>query len=143
MYQQLTIVGNVGIKPSMRYTPGGQAVTTFSVATHRKWKDKTGQAQERTTWHRCTAWNGLGETVAQYVDAGAKVMVIGTVDTHAWEDGRTGEPRAQLEVRCDTVRFLDSRQDVDQEPDPPQPAIMSEIHANVQKGPAALEHIPF
>lgn len=109
MYQQLTIVGNAGNGAVMRYLPDGTPVTTFSVAVNRRWKSKDGEQRESTTWHRCTAWNRLAEVCAEYIGKGTKLMVIGTVDTDAWLDSRTNEPRAQLEVRCETVRFLDSK----------------------------------
>ena len=144
MYQQLTIVGNVGNDPVMRYTPDGLAVTTFSVAVNRRWKDGHGNTQERTTWFRCSAWGRLAETVHQYMRKGARVMVVGTVDVHTWQDNRSGDPRAQLEVRCDTVRFLDSRQGTaEEEPEEAQPAVMGDIAKGVAKGAEATADIPF
>ena len=106
MYQEITIVGNVGADAEMRYTPAGDAVTTFNVATSRKVKD-----QERTTWHRVTCWRKLAEVTGQYVKRGDRILVTGTVEARAWADGRSGEPRASLEVTAETVRFLGGHTD--------------------------------
>ncbi|HHX65960.1 MAG TPA: single-stranded DNA-binding protein, partial [Chloroflexi bacterium] len=66
MYQKLVIVGRLGRDPEMRYTPDGTPVTSFSVATDRRWTDSSGQQQERTVWFRVTAWRRLAETCSQY-----------------------------------------------------------------------------
>ena len=110
MYQELTIVGNVGGDPVMRYTASGVPVTTISVATNRRWKSQDGQRQEETTWFRITAWNQLAETVHEYVRKGSKVLVVGSVRAEPWVD-RAGNARTSLEVRADTIRFLDSKEE--------------------------------
>ena len=106
MYQELTIVGNVGGDAEMRYTPSGDAVTTFSVATSRKFKNAQGVTVEQTTWHRVSCWRKLAEVTAEHVKRGNRVLVTGTVEARAWKDGRTGEPRSTLEVTASQVRFL-------------------------------------
>ena len=106
MYQELTIVGNVGVDAEMRYTPGGDAVTSFNVATSRKFKNAQGVTVEQTTWHRVSCWRKLAEVCAEHVRRGNRVLVTGTVEARSWKDGRTGEPRAGLEVTASTVRFL-------------------------------------
>lgn len=106
MYQEITIVGNVGADAEQRYTPDGTPVTSFSVATSRKVKD-----QDVTTWHRVTCWRKLAEVTGQYVKRGDRILVTGTVEARAWADGRTGDPRAALEVTAETVRFLGGNSD--------------------------------
>lgn len=117
MYQKLTIIGHLGRDPEMRYTPSGQAVTNFSVATSRKWTSRDGQAQEETTWIRVSAWGKLAETCNQYLSKGRLVMCEGrlTVDRESggpriWT-GQDGRPRASYEMTAETVQFLGGRGD--------------------------------
>jgi single-strand DNA-binding protein len=111
-YQNITIVGNVGRDPELRYTPSGIAVTDFSLATSRRWTDQQGQQQERTTWWRVTCWRRQAEIVAQYVKKGRQVMVIANqVEANAYE-GRDGQARASLDVTADQVIFLQGGGDV-------------------------------
>ncbi|MCS7038176.1 MAG: single-stranded DNA-binding protein [Anaerolineae bacterium] len=105
MYQRTEVIGHLGRDPEMRYTPNGQAVTTFSVATTRRWTGQDGQPQEKTTWFRVTAWGKLGELCNQYLSKGRLVLVEGEVDASAWM-GQDGQPRATLELRARDVRFL-------------------------------------
>ncbi|MCB0240835.1 MAG: single-stranded DNA-binding protein, partial [Anaerolineae bacterium] len=67
MYSKTVIVGHLGRDPEMRFTSGGQSVTSFSVATNRRWTDQSGQTQEKVTWFRVTAWGKLGELCNQYL----------------------------------------------------------------------------
>ncbi len=106
MYQEITLIGNLGGDPEMRYTPAGDAVTSFNVATSRKYKNAQGVMQEVTTWHRVTCWRKLAEVTAEHAKRGNRVLVVGTVEARAWKDGRTGEPRSTLEVNASQVRFL-------------------------------------
>jgi single-strand DNA-binding protein len=117
MYQSLTIVGNVGKDPEMRYTPTGQAVTSFSVATNRQYTGSNGEQVKETIWFRVSTWGKLAETCNQYVKKGTKVLVEGRLTA----DKATGGPRiwtkqdgsagASFEVTANTVRFLSSRQE--------------------------------
>lgn len=110
MFQQTMIIGNLGRDPEMRYTSNGKAVCDFSVAVSRQYTDSSGQRQEKTTWFRVTAWEKLGELCNQYLTKGRQVMVIGEVSASAYmpKDGGT-EPRATIELRADTVKFLGNR----------------------------------
>jgi single-strand DNA-binding protein len=109
MFQQLTIIGNVGGDAESRFTPGGQQVTSFSVATTRKWTGQDGQQNEKTVWFRITCWRKLAEITAEYVKRGDRVLVVGVLEEpHAYTD-REGNLRAALEVTADTVRFLTSK----------------------------------
>ena len=115
MYQKLTIVGNVGRDPEMRYLPDGRPVTSLSVASNRKWNDKaTGEQKEETTWFRVSVFGNQAEAVNQYVSKGRQVLVEGRLNP----DATTGGPRlftrqdgsvgSSYEVVADTVRFLGS-----------------------------------
>lgn len=110
MFQQLTIVGHAGADAEMRCTPDGTPVTTFRVATSKRVKQPNGGETEVTTWHRVTCWRKLAEVCGEHVHKGDRLLVTGEVQASAWLDGRTGEPRATLEVRADTVRFLGKRE---------------------------------
>lgn len=105
MYQQITIVGNLGKDPEMRYTQAGTPVTSFNVGVNRVWTNDQGVKQEETTWFRATTWNKQAETCAQYLKKGSQVLVTGTVKAAGYTT-REGEVAASLEVKADTVRFL-------------------------------------
>ena len=109
MYQQITLIGNLGRDPEMRYTPSGVAVTSFSVAVNRSWTGQDGQRQDKTTWFRVSAWRRLAETCNQYLTKGQRVLVVGEVEEpNTWTD-QEGNARAALEVTARTVRFLNTR----------------------------------
>jgi len=115
MYQKIVIVGNLGRDPEMRYTPSGQAVTNFSVATSRVWYDNNNQKQEETTWFRVSTWGKTAETCNQYLSKGQKVLVEGrltpdkeTGGPRIWTD-QNGQPRASFEITSFEVKFLGTR----------------------------------
>lgn len=117
MYQQLTIVGNLGGNPELRYTPTGDAVVNFSVATNRRWTGTDGQPASQTTWFRVTVWGKSAEACNQYLVKGRQVLVVGTLqpekDTggpRVWTD-TNGNARSSYEVRAGTVQFLGARDD--------------------------------
>jgi single-strand DNA-binding protein len=112
MFQQILIVGNLGRDPEMRYTPQGQPVTTFSVATNRQYTNAAGETVKETTWFKVEAWGKQGETCNQYLKKGSKVLVEGRLVA----DRETGGPKvydktdgtkgASFVVNASTVRFL-------------------------------------
>lgn len=115
MYHLVIIAGNVGKDPEMRYTPSGQAVTSFSVASNRQYTAGNGEQVKETCWFRVTAWGKQAEVCNQYVKKGMKVLVEGrlvpdktTGGPRIWtrQDGTAG---ASFEVTAATVRFLSSR----------------------------------
>ena len=112
MYHTLIIICNVGKDHVMRYTPSGQAVTSFSVATNRQYTSGNGEQVKETVWFRVTTWGKQAEVCNQYVKKGMKVLVEGrltadkaTGGPRVWGD----PPRASFEVTAGTVRFLSSR----------------------------------
>lgn len=108
MYSKTIVVGHLGRDPEMRYTPNGQPVTSFSVASTRRWTGQDGTQQEKTTWFRVTAWGKLGELCNQYLAKGRLVLVEGDIEASAWKS-QDGEPRASLELTARNVRFLGGR----------------------------------
>lgn len=109
MYQQITLIGNLGRDPEMRYTPTGLPVTSFTMAVSRNWVGQDGQRQEKTIWFRVTAWRKLAETASQYLTKGSKVLVVGELEEPNAYTDREGQPRASLEVTAQTIRFLSTR----------------------------------
>jgi single-strand DNA-binding protein len=117
MYQKILIIGNLGGDPEMRYTPSGQAVTNFSVATNRQYTASDGQQVKETVWFRVSAWGRQAETSNQYLRRGSRVLVEGRLTA----DPATGAPRiwtkqdgsagASFEISAQTVRFLSTRQE--------------------------------
>ena len=111
MYQKLVIVGRLGRDPEMRYTQDGTPVTSFSVATDRRWTSQSGESQQRTVWFRVSAWRRLAETCNQYLAKGRMVLIEGELTEPRPYQGRDGEWRASLDVTARTVKFLGGRSD--------------------------------
>jgi single-strand DNA-binding protein len=106
---KVILIGNLGSDPEVRYTPSGDAVANFSIATSEEWKDKnTGEKRERTEWHRIVAWRRLGEICGEYLSKGRQVYVEGRIQTNAWED-KEGIKRYTTEILASTVQFLGGR----------------------------------
>lgn len=109
MYQKIILIGRLGRDPEMRYMPDGTPVTSFSVATDRRWTDPNGQQQQHTTWFRVSAWRRLAETCNQFLTKGRLVFVEGEIAEPKPYQSREGEWRASLDVRAWTVKFLEGR----------------------------------
>lgn len=115
MYQKITIVGNLGRDPEMRYLPSGQAVTNMSVATNRRYTGSDGQRVDETTWFRVSVWGAQAETVNQYLQQGSKVLVEGRLRPDPESGGpriwtrNDGSPGANFEITAQNVLFLSSR----------------------------------
>ncbi len=103
------ILGNVGNDPEVKYMSSGDAVANFTVATSEKWKDKnTGQMQEKTEWHRVTAYRKLAEIIQQYVKKGSKIYIEGKLQTRKWQD-QSGADRYTTEIVASEMQMLDAR----------------------------------
>jgi single-strand DNA-binding protein len=105
---KVILVGNLGRDPELRYIQSGQAVANFSLATNEKWRDKEGNNQERTEWHRIVVWGKSAENCAQYLLKGRSVYIEGKLQTREWED-REGNKRTTTEIVAQTVHFLGGR----------------------------------
>lgn len=106
---KVILIGNCGGDPETRYLPSGGAVTNITVATSESWKDKqSGQAQERTEWHRVVFFNRLGEIAGEYLRKGSKVYIEGSLRTRKWQD-KEGQDRYTTEIVANEMQMLDSR----------------------------------
>lgn len=110
------IIGNLGRDPEMRFTPNGNPVTTFSVATNRRWTNAEGERQEETEWFNVECWNRLAETCNQFLNKGRRVYVEGRLRTRSWE-GQDGVRRYRTEIVANSVLFLDRRSSVGEMPE--------------------------
>ena len=129
------ILGNLGKDPEVKFTTSGQAVCNFSVATNEKWTDKkTGQAQERTEWHRCVVWGKSAENCGQYLKKGSSVFIEGRIQTREYE--KDGQKRYTTEIVADRVTFLGGKGSGAQN-ETPAPA------SEPASKPAADDDIPF
>lgn len=102
------IIGNLGRDPEMRYTQSGNPVTTFSVATSRRWTGQDGEPREETDWHRIVAWGKLAETCNEYLSKGRSVYVEGRIQTRQYED-REGNTRYITEIVARDMQMIGSR----------------------------------
>lgn len=111
MLNQAQIIGHLGRDPEIRYLPGGEAVTNFSVATTEKWKDKaTGEMKEATEWHRITTFGRLAEICGEWLRQGSQVFVQGKITTKKYTD-KDGIDRYSTEIRASEMRMLGGRKD--------------------------------
>ena len=105
---KVILVGNLGQDPEVKYTAGGAAVTTLSIATSDSWKDKdTGEDQERTEWHRVVLWRRLAEIAGEYLKKGSKIYIEGQLQTRKWD--QEGKTRYTTEIIAKDMQFLDSK----------------------------------
>ncbi len=103
---RIIIIGNLGSEPEMRFTPNGKPVTSFSVATNRRYTTSEGERKEETEWFTIVTWGRLAEQCNQYLTKGRLVYVEGRLRTHTWE-GQDGQKRYRNEIVADRVSFLD------------------------------------
>jgi single-strand DNA-binding protein len=103
------LVGRLGRDPETRYTSGGQAVANFTLATDETFKDRAGERQKRTEWHRIVLWGKLAEIAQQYLKKGMLVYVEGRIQSRQWEDKRDGQKRTTTEIVGSVMRMLTSR----------------------------------
>ncbi|NOY79040.1 MAG: single-stranded DNA-binding protein [Calditrichaeota bacterium] len=108
---KVILIGNLGKDPELRYTPNGTAVASFSIATNERWKDKEGNFQDHTEWHRIVAWRKLAETVGEYLKKGSQVYIEGRLRTRTWED-QNGNKRTTTEIVADSLQMLGRREGV-------------------------------
>ncbi len=118
---KVILVGRLGQDPEVRYTQGGTAVASLSIATDEIWKDQSGERQRRTEWHRIVAWSKLAEICGQYLSKGRLVYIEGRLQTRSWQD-KEGNKRYTTEVRADNMVMLGGRSEEGQAAPPAQPA---------------------
>ena len=102
---KIIVIGNLGRDPEMRYLPSGQSVTSFSVASNRRYTTSTGEQREETEWFNVSAWGRLAEVCNQYLTKGSQVFVEGRLRSRSYE-GRDGQTRFVNEINMTDVQFL-------------------------------------
>ena len=106
---KVILVGNLGRDPETRYMPDGGAITNFSIATTDTWKDKSGEKQEKTEWHRISTFQRLAEIAGEYLKKGSQVYIEGRLQTRKWTD-KDGVEKYTTEIIADRMQMLGSRQ---------------------------------
>jgi single-strand DNA-binding protein len=133
---KVILVGNLGKDPELRYTPNGTAVATFPLATSSRWKDSSGEFQEKTDWHRIVAWGRQAEVCNEYLKKGSQVYVEGKIQYRSFED-KDGNKRFITEVIARLVRMLGRKE--------PEPSLPPEELSEVEKEAPSEEEedLPF
>lgn len=101
---KVILIGNLGADPELRYTASGTAVAKFRIATNEVYNDRQGNRQERTEWHRITAWGKLAEICGQYLSKGRQVYIEGRIRSDTWE--QDGVKRYSYEIVADNMQML-------------------------------------
>lgn len=107
-FNKITLVGNLGRDPELRYTPQGTPVCSFTLATNERRKDRAGENQDVTTWFRVTLWGRQAETASQYLSKGRPVYIEGRLRVEEWTD-KDGKQRHTLEVHATDMQFIGGR----------------------------------
>ncbi len=107
-FNKITLIGHLGRDPELRYTPQGDAVCDFSMATNDRKKDKSGEFQDVTTWFKVTLWRRQAENASKYLTKGSSVYIEGRLQVEDWTD-RDGKDRYTLVVQASEMQFLSSR----------------------------------
>lgn len=140
---KVILIGNLGRDPELRYTQGGQAVANFTLATTERFSGRDGgERQERTEWHRITAWGRTAELCAQYLSKGRSVYVEGRLQTREWED-KEGQKRRTTEIVALSVQFLGGREGGGGGPAAPRSGGAPTPTPAEDEGPPPSDDIPF
>jgi len=102
---KVMLIGNLGKDPEVRYTPAGVAVASFNLATSERFKNKSGEWEERTEWHRVTLWSKLAEIAGEYLSKGKTVYIEGRLQTRKWQDN-SGNERYTTEIVGEKMQML-------------------------------------
>lgn len=105
MYNKATLVGRLGADPEVRYTPEQKAIANLRVATTETWRDKSGERQERTEWHRVVLFGKLAEIARDHLKKGAQVLLEGPIRTRKWQNSE-GKDQYTTEIHADVLRML-------------------------------------
>jgi single-strand DNA-binding protein len=108
MVNKVTLIGNLGKDPEVRYTQDGKAVASFNIATTETWKKQDGSKEELTEWHRIVAFARLGEICGEYLKKGSKIYLEGRLQTRKWED-KEGNTRYTTEIVAREMKMLSAR----------------------------------
>ena len=110
---KVTIIGNLGKDPELKFMPNGDAVCNFSVATTDTWKDKAGEKQERTEWHNIVMYRKVAEIAGEYLKQGSSVYLEGRLQTRKWQT-KEGQDRYTTEVVADSMQMLGKKSEGEQ-----------------------------
>lgn len=132
MLNKVMIIGRLGKEPEMKYTQSGMPIANMTVATSESFKDRNGERQERTEWHRVVVFDKAAENCGKFLAKGSLVYVEGRLTTREWQD-QNGQKRYTTEIRADRVQFLDRKQDGEPE---------RQQASRQQKQDIANEHLP-
>ena len=110
MVNKVILVGRLGRDPETRYTSGGQAVANFSIATDETYKDRNGEKQKRTEWHKIVVWAKLAEIAQQYLKKGSLIFLEGRIQSREWQD-KEGQKKTSYEIVANNFQMLGSRGD--------------------------------
>lgn len=116
---KVILIGNLGRDPEVRYLPSGDAVANISIATTETWKDKGGEKQEKTEWHRVAMFGKTAEIAGEYLKKGSQVYIEGRLETRKWTD-KEGQERYTTEIRADRMQMLGSRSGGSERMAPPE-----------------------
>jgi len=105
---KVILVGRLGRDPETRYTNGGQAVANFSIATDETYKDRNGERQKRTEWHKIVVWGKQAEIAQQYLKKGSLIFIEGRIQSREWQD-KEGQKRTSFEIVANNFRMLGGR----------------------------------
>jgi single-strand DNA-binding protein len=106
---KVILIGNLGKDPEVKYTPQGTAVAKLTLATNERFKDKSGEWQDRTEWHNVVLWQRLAEIAGEYLKKGSKVYIEGRLQTRSWDDKQTGQKKYMTEVVANDLVLLGGR----------------------------------
>jgi single-strand DNA-binding protein len=112
MLNKVILIGNLGNDPEVRYTQDGSMVVNFNLATTEYWKNKNGEKQKQTEWHRCVAFRKLAEICGNYLSKGKQIYVEGKIQTRDWED-KEGNKRKTTEIILNNMQMLGGKSDSD------------------------------
>ena len=113
---KVILIGNIGQDPDIRYTAGGKAVARLSLATNERYRNRSGEWEERTEWHSVVAWQRLAEIIGEYAGKGSRVYIEGRLQTSSWEDRQSGETKYRTEIVAREIVLLGSKQGDSEEP---------------------------
>jgi single-strand DNA-binding protein len=106
---KVILIGNLGKDPEVKYTPQGTPVAKLTLATNERYKDKSGEWQDRTEWHNVVLWQRLAEIAGEYLKKGGKVYIEGRLQTRSWDDKQTNQKRYMTEVVANDLVLLGGR----------------------------------
>jgi single-strand DNA-binding protein len=108
---KVILVGNLGKDPELKYTPQGTPVAKLTIATNERFKDKSGEWQDRTEWHNVVLWQRLAEIAGEYLKKGRTVYIEGSLRTNSWDDKETGQKKYRTEIIAQNMQMLDKKSD--------------------------------